>query len=66
MAIMHFAYYTSIWVILQHLVALRRSDFAFCFYAVYVQRRLLFTRRFLFIDNICFGLTGHLQVYTLL
>jgi hypothetical protein len=40
----------DIWVrnniILQHPVALHRSDFVFCFYAVYAQRRLLFTRRF--------------------
>jgi hypothetical protein len=41
-------------------------DFAFCFYAVYVQLLLLFSRRFLFIDTTCFGLTGHLQVYRLL
>jgi hypothetical protein len=40
------------------------SDFAFFFYGVYVQRRLLFTRRFLFIDAMCFDLTGHLQVDT--
>jgi hypothetical protein len=33
-------------------------DFTFCFYAVIVQRRLLF-----FIDTTCFGLTGHLRVY---
>jgi hypothetical protein len=33
-------------VILQHPVALHRSDFAFCFYAIYVQRQLLFTRRY--------------------
>jgi hypothetical protein len=32
--------------ILQHPVALHRSDFVFCFYAVYVQHRLLFTHRF--------------------
>jgi hypothetical protein len=38
------------------------SDFAFCFYSVYVQLQLLFTRRFFFIDTTCFGLTGHLQV----
>jgi hypothetical protein len=37
--------------------------YTFCFYAVYVQLRLLFTSR---IDNTCFGLTGHLQVYKLL
>jgi hypothetical protein len=33
-------------VILQHPVALQTSDFAVCLYAVYEQRRLLFTRRF--------------------
>jgi hypothetical protein len=33
-------------VVLRHHVALPRSHFAFCFNAVYVQRRLLFTRRF--------------------
>jgi hypothetical protein len=33
-------------VTLQHPVALHRTDFAFCFYAVYVQLRVLFTRHF--------------------
>jgi hypothetical protein len=40
------------------------SDFAFGYFAVYVQRRLIFSRRFLFIvTTTCFGLTGHHQVY---
>jgi hypothetical protein len=42
---------------LQHPVALHRSDFAFCFYTVYVQCLLLFSRCFLFIDTMCFSLT---------
>jgi hypothetical protein len=33
-------------IILQHPVALQRSDFAFCFYAIYMQHQLLFTCRF--------------------
>jgi hypothetical protein len=33
-------------VILQHSVSLHRSDFAFCFCAVYVQLRLLFALQF--------------------
>jgi hypothetical protein len=51
-------------IALQHPVALRRSDFAFSFLAVYVQRRLLFSCRFLLISTRCFGLVSHLQVYT--
>jgi hypothetical protein len=35
---------------LQHPVALYRADFAFCVFAVYVQRRLIFSRLFLFIS----------------
>jgi hypothetical protein len=46
----------------QHPVALRRYDFAFRFFAVYVQRRLIFSRCFLFVTT-CFGLTGRHQVY---
>jgi hypothetical protein len=39
--------------------------FAF-FFAIYMQRRLIFSRSFLFIFiTTCFGLTGHLQVYRL-
>jgi hypothetical protein len=54
-------------VILEHPVALHRSDVALCFYAIYVQLLLLlFTCHFFFIDTTCFGLTGHLQVYRLL
>jgi hypothetical protein len=30
-------------------------------FAVYVQRRLIFSHSFLFIVSICFGLTGHYQ-----
>jgi hypothetical protein len=38
-----------------------------CFFVVYVQRRLIFSRRFLFILTTCFGLTDHHhQVYKLL
>jgi hypothetical protein len=40
---------------LQHPVALCRSDFAFRFLAVDVQRRLIFSRRFLFIVSTRFG-----------
>jgi hypothetical protein len=60
--------YTSVApdVILQHPVALHRSDFTFCFYAVCVQHRLLFTRRLLFKDTTCLGLTRDLQVFRLL
>jgi hypothetical protein len=36
------------------------------FSAVYVQHRLIFFRRFLFIDTTCFGITGHHHVYRLL
>jgi hypothetical protein len=36
------------------------------FFAVYLQRRLIFCHRFLFIDTTCFGLTGYHQVYRLL
>jgi hypothetical protein len=42
---------------LQHPVALCRSDFAFCFFAVYVQHWLIFSCRFLFTVTTCFGLT---------
>jgi hypothetical protein len=37
-------------------------DFAFRYFAVYVQRRLIFSRRFLFIVTICFGPAGHHHV----
>jgi hypothetical protein len=37
-----------------------RSDF---FFAVYVQRLLIFSRGFLFIVTTCFGRSGHHQVY---
>jgi hypothetical protein len=47
---------------LQHPVALQRCDFTFCFFAVYVQRRLI-SRRFLFIVTTCFSLTGHHRVH---
>jgi hypothetical protein len=40
-------------VILQNPVALHTSDFVFCFYAVCVQRRLIFSRRFPIIDTTC-------------
>jgi hypothetical protein len=50
---------------LQHPVALYGSDFAFHFFAVHVQRRLIFSH-LLFIVTTCFGLTGHHQVYRLL
>jgi hypothetical protein len=43
---------------LQHPDVLCGSDFAFHFLAVYVQRQLIFSCRFLFIDITCFGLTG--------
>jgi hypothetical protein len=36
---------------------------AFFFFAVYVQRRLIFSCRLLFIVCLCFGLTGHHQMY---
>jgi hypothetical protein len=51
---------------LQHAVVLHRSGFAFRFFAVFMHRRLIFSRRFLFIDTTCFDLTGHHQVYRLL
>jgi hypothetical protein len=41
-------------------------DFAFHFFAVYVQRRVISSRRFLFIIITYFCLTGHHQVYRLL
>jgi hypothetical protein len=49
----------------RHATILWTSDFAFRFVAVYVQRRLIFSCRFLFIVNTCFGLIGHRQVYRL-
>jgi hypothetical protein len=53
-------------VILQHPVALHKSAFTFCFYAVYVQLRLTIHSSFFFIDTTCFSLTSHLHVYRLL
>jgi hypothetical protein len=47
-------------VVLQHPIALHSSDYAFYFYAVYVQRWLLFTPSFFYTDTTCFDLTGHL------
>jgi hypothetical protein len=47
---------------LQHPAALCRSDFAFQFFAIYVQRLLIFSRPFLFIFTTCFGLRSHHQV----
>jgi hypothetical protein len=44
----------------------RGSDFAFSFFAVYVQRRLIFCRRFLYVVTTCIGLTVHHQVLRLL
>lgn len=42
-----FCIYQAQWcVVLQHFVALDRSDFLFCFHATYVQRGLIFTSRF--------------------
>jgi hypothetical protein len=38
-------------------------DFAFRFFAVYMQRLLIFCRHFLSIDTTCFSLTGHHQAY---
>jgi hypothetical protein len=53
-------------VVFQQPVALHRPGYAFWFYAVYVQRRLIFSIRLPFIDiNFC-GITGHLQGYRLL
>jgi hypothetical protein len=43
----------------------RGTNFAFRFFAVYVERQLKFSRRLLLIVTTCFGLTGH-QVYILL
>jgi hypothetical protein len=51
-------------ITLQHPVALHRSDFAFCFYAVYVQLQLI-PSRFLCTDTTCFGLIDYRQVYRL-
>jgi hypothetical protein len=51
---------------LRHPVAVRRSDFAFRFSAVYAQRRLVVSRSFHFINTTCSGLSGHHQVYRLL
>jgi hypothetical protein len=50
---------------LQYPVTLRTSDFAFRFFAVNVQRRLILSHRLLFIAT-CFGLIGHHQMYRLL
>jgi hypothetical protein len=50
----------------RHPLAMRISGFEFRFLAIYVQRRLLFSRRVLNIVTTCFGLTGHHQVYGLL
>jgi hypothetical protein len=57
---------TQINIKLQHPAALHKSDFAFCFFAIYVQHRLIFSCQFTFIVTIHFGLTGHHQVYRLL
>jgi hypothetical protein len=52
---------------LQPSVAPRSYDFAFrCFSAVYVQHRLIYSDRFLFIVTTCFGLTYHHQLHRLL
>jgi hypothetical protein len=43
-----------------------KTNFASHFFVFYVQRRLMFSRRLLFIVTACFGLTGHHEMCRLL